>query len=53
MDLHLLFHDLVHRETVKVSRLELLEILIAAEDLFYADTPETRLSFLQFITNNG
>ena len=53
MDLSQLFHDLVHRKGIVTSRLELLEIIIAAEDLFYADTPENRLLFLQLLTDNG
>jgi hypothetical protein len=53
MDLRSLLSDLVNRKDVIVSRLELLEIIVAAEDLLYEDTPETRFSFLQFITNYG
>ena len=48
MDLHLLFHDLVHREEIYSSRLKLLEILIAAEDLLYDDTPMNRKIFNNF-----
>ena len=53
MDLYSLLLSLVHKQDGLLSKLELLEIIVAAEDLLYEDTPITRFNFLQFITENG